>query len=67
MKKILWPANRFQIYQKITQDIRKLATGQGKDYTTGSLLDYDYIRNHYRLVAVDLSRHKKLDSDPKAV
>ena len=67
MKKILWSANRFQIYQKITQDIRKLATGQGKDYTTGSLLDYDYIRNHYRLVAVDLSRHKKLDSDPKTV
>ena len=34
-------------------------------YTTGSLLDYDYIKNHYRLIAVDLSRQKELDTDPK--
>ena len=39
-------------------EIRKLATGQGKDYTTGCLLDYDYIKNHSRLIAVDLSRQK---------
>ena len=39
-------------------EIRKLATGQGKDYTTGCLLDYDYIENHSRLIAVDLSRQK---------
>ena len=38
------------------EEIRKLRTGQGKDYTTGCLLDYDYIKNHYRLIAVDLSR-----------
>ena len=37
------------------KEIRKLITGQGKDYTTGCLLDYDYIKNHYRLIAVDLS------------
>ena len=29
--------------------------GQGEDYTTGCLLDYEYIKNHYRLAAVDLS------------
>ena len=31
-------------------------TGQFKDYITGCLLDYYYIKNHYRLIAVDWSR-----------
>ena len=39
-------------------EIKKLTTGQGEDYTTGYLLDYDYIKNHYRLIAVYLSRQK---------
>ena len=30
------------------------------------MLDYDYIKNHYRLKAVALSRQKELDDDPKA-
>ena len=28
------------------KEIRKSTTGQGEDYTTGCLLDYDYIKNH---------------------
>ena len=37
--------------------VYKLTTGQGEDYTTGCLLDCDYIeKNNYRLIAVDLSR-----------
>ena len=47
------------------EEIRKLTTGH--DYTTGCLLDYDYIKNHYRLIAVDLSRQKELDADLKAI
>ena len=31
------------------------------------LLIYDYIKNHYRLIAVDLSRQKELDADPKSI
>ena len=46
------------------KEIRKLTLGE--DYTTICLLDYDYIKNHYRLIAVDLSRQKELDADPKA-
>ena len=42
-------------------------TGQGEDYTTGCLLDYEHIKNHNRLIAVDLSRQKELDADPKAI
>ena len=49
------------------EEIRKLTTGQGEDYTAGCLLDYDYIKNNYRLIAIDLSRQKELDTDPKAI
>ena len=49
------------------QEIRKLTTGQGEDYTTGYLLNYEYIKNHYRFITVDLSRQKELDADPKTI
>ena len=40
--------------------------GKGEDYTAGSLLDYYYSKKHYKLVAVDLSKQKELDADPRA-
>ena len=46
--------------RKQYEEIRKLTTGQGEDYTTGCLLDYEYIKNYYRSIAVDLSRQKEL-------
>ena len=49
------------------EEIRKLTTGQAEDYTPGSLLDYDYIKCHYRLTSVDLSRQNELDSDPNEI
>ena len=41
-------------------------TGRGEDYTTGSLLDYDYWKNNYKLICWDLGKQKVLDSNPKA-
>ena len=32
-----------------------------------NLLDYEYLKNDYRLTAVDLIRQKKLDTDPKKI
>ena len=53
---------------KITYDnIRKIATGQGDDYTTGCLLDYPYFANTYKMIAVDLSKQQALDADPSAI
>ena len=49
------------------EEIRKLKAGQGEDYTTECLLGYDYMKNHYKLTAVDLCRQKQLDVDPKAI
>ena len=47
--------------------MRKLTTIQSENYTTGDLLDYDYIKNHYKIIAIDMSRQKELDADPKAI
>ena len=53
---------------KITYDsIRKIATGQGDDYTTGCLLDYPYFADTYKMIAVDLSKQQALDGDPRAI
>ena len=47
------------------RELKKVMIGKGKDYTTGSLLDYNYFKEHYKLVAVDLSKQKELDADPR--
>ena len=49
------------------ENIRKIATGQGDDYTTGCLLDYTYFKNYYKMIVVDLSKQQALDADPKAI
>ena len=41
---------------KTDENIRKIATGQGDDYTTGCLLDYTYFKKYCKMIAVDLSR-----------
>ena len=48
-------------------EIRKIARGQGDDYTTGCLLDYQYFKDHYNLIAIDLSKQKQLDADSRAI
>ena len=48
-------------------EVKKISTGQGDDYTTGCLLDYAYFKDNYRLIAVDLSKQKPLDADPRAI
>ena len=48
-------------------NIRKISTGQGDDYTTGCLVDYNYFEEHYKMIAIALSKQQELDSDPKAI
>ena len=48
-------------------NIRKIATGYGDDYTTGCLLDYPYFIETFKMIAVDLNKQKALDFDPKAI
>ena len=49
------------------RELKKVMTGKGEDYTKGSLLDYNYFKNHYKLIPVDLSKQKELDADPRAI
>ena len=53
---------------KVTyENIRKIATGQGDDYTTGCLLDYSYFMDTYKTIAEDLGKQQALDADPRAI
>ena len=52
---------------KTYENIRKIATGKGDDYTTGCLLHYPYFKENYKMIAIDLGRHNELDADPRAI
>ena len=49
------------------RELKKVMIGKGEDYTAASLLDYDYFNKHYKLVAVDLSKQKEFDADPRVI
>ena len=36
-------------------------------YTTGCLLDYPYLKDYYKMIAIDLSKQQPLDADPRAI
>ena len=49
------------------RELTKVMIGKGEDNTIGSLIDFNYFNKHYKLVAVDLSKQKELDADPRAI
>ena len=55
--------NDFRTYDNIPEN----AIGQGVDYISGCLLDYPYLKEHYKLIEVDLSKQQALDADQKAI
>ena len=53
---------------KVTyENVRKISTGQGDDYTSGCLLDYTYFKKYYKMIAIDVSKQQALDADLKAI
>ena len=56
------PKNDHPIYDSI----QNIATGQEDDYTTGCLLDYDYLKDYHKMIATDLYKLHASDADPKA-
>ena len=54
-------------YKVTYENIIKIATDQGDDYTTGCLLDYSYFKDTCKMIAVDLSKQQTLDADPRAI
>ena len=48
-------------------EVIKISTGQGDDYTTVCLLDFAYFEKNDWLIAVDLSKQKALDAYSRAI
>ena len=46
-----------EVYEKI------IDVSRNNEYTTGNLLDYDYFRKHYKLIAIDLSKQQVLQEN----
>ena len=49
--------NLEETYEKIIQ-----ITDHSSYYTRGNLLDYNYFKEHYKLIAIDLSKQIKLEN-----
>ena len=52
---------------KTYENIGKTATGQGDYYTTGCLLHYSYVKENYKMIAIDLSKQQAIDPDPRVI
>ena len=44
--------------------LEKLQQGKARP---GLWLNFQYFKDHYQLIAVDLSKQKELDADPRAI
>ena len=48
--------NKEEAYEQIIE------MSKNNDYTTGNLLDYEYFKDHYKLIAIDLSKQIELEN-----
>ena len=51
---------------KTYENFRKIANGQGNDYTTSCLLYFLYYKD-YKMIATDLCKQQALDADPREI
>ena len=51
------PIKTEEAYEKI------IDIGRNNEYTTGNLLDYDYFKKYYKLIAIDLSKQQVLQEN----
>ena len=52
---------------KTYDNMRRIVTGQGDDYTTGCLIDYPYFKEYFNLISIDFSKQKAFNDDPEAI
>ena len=52
---------------KTIDSIRNIVTSQGDDYITVCLLDCNYFKNYYNMIAIDLIKQQAFDAVPKVV
>ena len=51
------PIKTEEVYEKI------IDISRNNEYTTGNLLDYDYFKKYYKLIAIDLSKQQVLQEN----
>ena len=63
------PINNQETNDLIKQynELRKISTGQGDDYTTGCLLNFTYFKKNNKIISADLSKQKALDADLRVI
>ena len=49
--------NKEETYEKIIE------ISKNSNYTTGNLLDYKYFKDHYKLIAIDLTKQSELENN----
>ena len=52
-------------HMRTYDNICKIPTAQADGYTTGCMLDYNYFKQYYKMIATDFSKEQALDSDSK--
>ena len=48
--------NKEEAYEQVIE------MSKNNDYTTGNLLDYEYFKDHYKLIAIGLSKQIELEN-----
>ena len=48
-------------------NIKKIQVDQDDDYSTVCLLEYNYFKDYYKVIAMGLSKQQALETDPKAI
>ena len=48
-------------------NIKKITISEWDDYTTGYFLDYNYFKNYYKMITIDLSKKQALNADKNAI
>ena len=70
---MLWLTGKMNFHQSVKnnlrtyENIKRIVTYQGDDYTNGYFLDYNYFKNYYKMAAIDLSKLQALHDHPKTI
>ena len=56
-----------QLVKNNVRAYNKITTGQGDDYKSTCLLFHPFFNEHYKMIAINLSKQQALHDNPKAI
>ena len=57
----------FDLPIKTEEEAYEKIISKNDEYTTGNLLDYDYFKKYYKLIAIDLSKQQVLQENENLI